>query len=74
MLFLNRKNHWRINTQSERPQEQVHRQADVSMQNFGKRPDSMEKTLNAFFFFFKFDLITISGRCACNPIVWWFSP
>lgn len=43
LLFLNRKNHWRINTRSERPQEQIHRPADVSMQNSGKRPDSVEK-------------------------------
>lgn len=48
LLFLNRKNHWRINIQSGRPQEQIHRQADVSMQNFGKRPDSVEKTMRPF--------------------------
>lgn len=66
LLLLNWKNHWRINTQSGCPQEQIHSQADVSMQNFGKRPE----TLNVCFLE-NGSLITIYRKCTCYPMVCW---
>lgn len=66
LLLLNWKNHWRINTQSGCPQEQIHSQADVSMQNFGKRPE----TLNVCFLE-NGSLIAIYRKCACYPMVCW---
>lgn len=53
--------------------EQTHRQADVSMQKFGKRPDSVEKTLNACFLK-NVSVVAIYGKGACCPIVCWLSP